>query len=140
MRSQTLTEPGVPASEQEVSRTQPIFSNTGSGLRWEYEITMADGTIRHRPVSPYFADKFWIPITVDDGTIRDRLASPPTVSRVMAHCQLLESPLTPRSSAIPQHEIASYPQEWCEGTRSRKYSFIPSYQGWCWGDQPELLE
>ena len=64
-------------------------------------------------------------------------ASPTTVSRVMAHCQLMESPLAPRSTAIPQHEIASYPQEWCEGACSGKYSFIPSYQGWRRGDQPQ---
>ena len=45
-RSWTLTELGVPASEQEVSKTQPIFHNDSSGARWEYEITMADGTTR----------------------------------------------------------------------------------------------
>ena len=42
--------------------------------------------------------------------------------------------------AIPQHEIASYPQEWRDGARSSKYSFIPSYQGWCDGDLPELAQ
>ena len=117
-----------------------MFTNTGSGSRWEYEITMADGTIRNHPVSPYTADKLWIPITVDDGTVQHCPASPPTVSRVMAHRQLMESPLAPRSTAIPQHEIASYPQEWREGARSRKYSFIPSYQGWRRGDQLELAQ
>ena len=139
-RSRTLTEPGLPASEQEVSRTQPIFTNTGFGSRWEYEITMADGTTWNCPVSPYTADKLWVPLTVDDGTVRHCPASPPTVSRVMARCQLMESPLAPRSMAIPHHEIASYLQEWCEGARSGKYNFIPSYQGWCRGDQPELAQ
>ena len=33
-------------------------------------------------------------------------------SRAAAHCQALESPLAPQSSAIPQSEIASYPREW----------------------------
>ena len=101
---------------------------------------MADGTTWQCPVSPYTADQLWVPVTVGDGTIRHHLASPPTVSRVMARRQLMESPLTPRSTAIPQHEIASYSQEWHEGTRSSKYSFIPSYQGWCRGDQPELAQ
>ena len=57
----------------------------------------------------------------------------------MAHRQLLESPLAPRSTAIPESEIASYPQEWCEGARSGKYSFIPSYQGWRRVIYPSLL-
>ena len=113
-----------------------MFSDTDLGSRWEYEITMADGTIRHHPVSPYTASKLMIPITVADGTIRHCPASPPTVSRVMA----LESPLVPRSMAIPQHEIAFYPQEWHEGACSGKYSFIPSYQGWCRGDLLELSQ
>ena len=52
----------------------------------------------------------------------------------------MESPLAPRSTAIPQHEIASYPQEWREGTRSGKYSFIPSYQGWHRGGLPEFAQ
>ena len=74
-----------------------------------------------------------------DGTVTGhRPASPSMVSRVMARRQLMESPLAPRSTAIPQHEIASYPREWREGARSGKYSFIPSYQGWRQGDQPEL--
>ena len=81
-----------------------------------------------------------IPITVADGTIRHRPVSPLTVSRVMARCQLMESPLAPRSTAIPQHKIAFYPQEWCDGARSGKYSSIPSYQGWRWGDQLELAQ
>ena len=139
-RSWTLTEPGVPTSETEVSKSQPIFTNTGFGSRWEYEITMADGTTRHRPVSPYTASKLWVLMTVDDGTIWHCPASPPTVSRVMACRQLMESPLAPGSTAIPQHEIASYPQEWRDGTCFSKYSFIPSYQGWRRGDQPELAQ
>ena len=101
---------------------------------------MADGTTRQCPVSPYTADRLWIPVTVGDGMIQHRPVSPPTVSRVMARHQLMESPLAPRSMAIPQHEIASYPQEWRDGARSRKYSFIPSYQEWCQGDQPELAQ
>ena len=137
-RSWTLTELGIPASEQEVSRTKPKFLDDSSGARWEYEITMADGTTWQHPVSPYTADQLWVPITVDDGTIQHRPVSLPTVSRVMARCQLLESPFAPRSMAIPQHEIASYPQEWRDGACSRKYSFIPSYQGWRRGDQPEI--
>ena len=76
-----------------------------------------------------------------DGTIAGhRPASPSTVSRVMARCQLMESPLAPRSTAIPQHKIVSYPQEWHEGAHSGKYSFIPSYQGWCRGDLPEFAQ
>ena len=139
-RSRTLTELGVPASEQEVSKTQPKFLNDSSGARWEYEIMMADGTTWPRPVSPYTADQLRILITVGDGTVGCRPASPPTVSRVMAHRQLMESSLAPRSMAIPQHEIASYPQEWREGARSGKYSFFPSYQEWCQGDQLELAQ
>ena len=76
-----------------------------------------------------------------DGTIAwHRPASPSTVSRVMACRLLMESPLAPRSMAIPRHEIASYPQEWREGARSGKYSFIPSYQGWRGGDLPEFAQ
>ena len=44
-RSWTLTEPGIPASEQEVSWTQPKLRNDGTGARWEYEITMGDRTV-----------------------------------------------------------------------------------------------
>ena len=99
---------------------------------------MGDGTIQQCSVSLNTCDKLWVPMAEPDGTIaRHRPASPSTVSRVMARRQLMESPLAPRSTAIPQHEIASYPQEWREGARSSKYSFIPSYQGWCWDD---LLE
>ena len=95
--------------------------------------------VRHHSVSPTTCSELWIPIAGTDGTIaRHCPASPSTVSRVMARRQLMESPLAPRSTAIPQHEIASYPQEWHEGACSGKYSFIPSYQGWRWGDQPEL--
>ena len=101
---------------------------------------MADGATQCRPVSPPTASKLMIPMTVADGTVRHRSASPPTVSRVMARCQALESPLAPRSTAIPQHEIASYPQEWHKGAHSGRYSFIPSYQGWRQGDQPELAQ
>ena len=61
-------------------------------------------------------------------------------SRAAARHQALESPLAPRSSAIPQSEIASYPREWRDGTRSGKYSYIPSYQGWHRGEQPELAQ
>ena len=56
----------------------------------------------------------------------------------MARRQLMESLLAPKSTAIPQQEIASYPQEWCDGACSSKYSHIPSYQGWCRGNQPVL--
>ena len=139
-RSRTLTEPDPSASVTEVSRSQPIFTDTGLGLRWEYKVVMADGTIRCCPVSPPMASKLMIPIIVVDGTIQHHPALPPTVSRVMARRQALESPLAPWSMAIPHHEIASYPQEWHDGTRSGKYSFIPSYQGWRWGDQPELAQ
>ena len=96
---------------------------------------MGDGTIQHRSVSPNTREQLWIPLAGDDGTVTGKCpASPSTVSRVMARRQLLESPLTPRSTAIPESEIASYPQEWREGARSGKYSFIPSYQGWRRGD------
>ena len=61
-------------------------------------------------------------------------------SRAAARREALESPLAPRSLAIPQSEIASYPREWCNGARSGKYSFIPSYQGWRQGEQPELAQ
>ena len=91
-------------------------------------------------MSPYTASRLMIPIMVVDGTIRHCPVSPPTVSRVMARHQLMESPLAPRSMAIPQHEIASYPQEWRDGACSSKYSFIPSYQGWHQGDQLELAQ
>ena len=140
-RSRTLTEPGIPASEQEVSRALPKLFNDGMGAKWGYEITMGDGTIRQCSVSPTTRDRLWIPLAGLDGTVAGhRPASPSTVSRVMARRQLLESPLAPRSTAIPQHEIASYPQEWREGARSGKYSFIPSYQGWHWGDLPEFAQ
>ena len=59
-------------------------------------------------------------------------------SRAAACRQALESPLAPQSSAIPQSKIASYPREWRDGARSGKYSYIPSYQGWRRGEQPEL--
>ena len=140
-RSQTLTEPGIPASEQEASRTQPILRRGESGARWEYEITMGDGTVQNCSVSPYTREKLWVPLAGRDGTVSGRRpASPSTVSRVMALCQLMESPLAPRSTAIPQHEIASYPQEWHEGAHSGKYSFIPSYQGWRRGDLLEFAQ
>ena len=61
-------------------------------------------------------------------------------SRAAARRQALESPLAPQSLAIPQSEIASYPREWHNGARSGKYSYIPSYQGWCWGEQPEISQ
>ena len=61
-------------------------------------------------------------------------------SRAVAHRQALESPLAPQTSAIPQSEIASYPREWRDGTRSGKYSYIPSYQGWRQGEQLELAQ
>ena len=61
-------------------------------------------------------------------------------SRAAAHCEALESPLAPRSLAIPQGEIASYPREWRDGARSGKYSYIPSYQGWHQGEQLELAQ
>ena len=102
---------------------------------------MGDGTIWRRSVSPNTHNNLWIPLAGSDGTIAGhRPASPSTVNRVMARRQLLESPLAPRSTAIPQHEIASYPQEWREGARSGKYSYISSYQGWHRGDQPELAQ
>ena len=63
----------------------------------------------------------------------------PENPRVLARRQALEeSPSVPRSSAIPQTEIASYPQEWCDDACSSKYSYIPSYQGWHQGEQLEL--
>ena len=102
---------------------------------------MGDGTIRQCSISPNTHDKLWIPMAGSDGTVAGHHpASPSTVSRVMACHQLMESPLAPRSTAIPQHEIASYTQEWCEGARSSKYSFIPSYQGWHRGDLPEFAQ
>ena len=48
------------------------------------------------------------------------------------------TPSAPQSMAIPQTEIAGYPQEWHDGTTSGKYSHIPTYMGWCWGEQLEL--
>ena len=102
---------------------------------------MGDGTIQRRSVSPQTRSELWIPLAGEDGTIAaHRPASPSTVSRVMARRQLLESPLAPRSTAIPESEIASYPQEWRDGARSGKYSFIPSYQGWRRGDLPEFAQ
>ena len=61
-------------------------------------------------------------------------------SRAVARREALESPLAPRSSAVPQGEIASYPREWRDGARSGRYSYIPSYQGWRRGEQPELAQ
>ena len=75
-------------------------------------ITMSDGNVRHRPASPRTVDH-----VVEE------------TSRAMARRQALESPLAPRKTAT-QSEIASYPQEWHDGARSGKYSYIPSYQGW----------
>ena len=137
-RSHMLTEPEDFSSRiTEESQSQPVFVDTGVGSRWDYEITMSDGTIWHRPVSPQTASKLMILITMSDGRIGHHPASPRTVdhlveetSRAMAHRQALESPLAPQSLAIPQSEIASYPREWCDGTCSCKYSYIPSYQGW----------
>ena len=140
MRSQTLTEPGLPVSEQEVSRTQPILRRTDTGAIWEYEITMGDGNIRCRSVSPDTRRELWVPITGEGGSISHHPASPNRVSRVMACHQLMESPLAPKSTAIPQQEIASYPREWRDGARSGKYSHIPTYQGWRRGDQPVLAQ
>ena len=100
-RSRTLTEPGLPVSEQEVLRTQPVLRRTETGAVWEYEITMGDGTIRQRSVSPYTREKLWVPV----GAGSYHPASPDRVSRVMAHRQLMESPLAPRSMAILQQEI-----------------------------------
>ena len=145
-RSRTLTEPDNSASLlTEVSRSRPIFTDTGFGSRWEYEVTMLDGTIQAHPASPSTVSKLMILITMSDGHVQHRPASPQTVdhvveetSRAMACRQALESPLTPRSSAIPQNEIASYPQEWRNGAPSGRYSYIPSYQGWHRGEQPEL--
>ena len=59
--------------------------------------------------------------------------------RILAHHQALESPLAPQPSAIPQNEIASYPRKWRDGACSGKYSYIPSYMGWCQGEQLELV-
>ena len=62
-------------------------------------------------------------------------ANPETESSRAAACrQALESPLAPQSLAIPQSKITSYPREWRNGARSGKYSYIPSYQGWCRGE------
>ena len=64
----------------------------------------------------------------------------PESSRAAARREALESPLAPQSLAIPQSEITSYPREWRDGARSGKYSYIPSYQGWRRGEQPELAQ
>ena len=74
-------------------------------------------------------------------TITEILAtegSVPGNPRILARRQAPESPIIPRSMAIPQSEITSYPREWCDGTHSGKYSYIPSYMGWRRGEQPEL--
>ena len=106
---------------------------------------MSNGTMQLHPVSPSTVSKLMIPITMSDGHVQHHPASPQTVdclvedtSRAMARHQALESPLSPRSSAIPQTKIASYPWEWRDGARSSKYSYIPSYQEWHQGEQPEL--
>ena len=138
-------EPDNSSCLTEVSRSRPIFSDNSFGARWEYEVTMSDGTTQLCPVSPPTVSKLMIPITMSDGNTWHRPASPRTVdhlmeetSRAMACRQALESPLAPRSLAIPQNEIASYPQEWRNGAPSGRYSYIPSYQGWHRGEQPEL--
>ena len=112
---------------------------------------MSDGTTQLCPVSPLTLNKIMTLITMSDGNTRLRPVSPSTfdqlvvpsqeeTSRAMARCQALESPLAPQSLAIPQTEIASYPREWRDGARTRRYSHIPSYQGWCQGKQPELAQ
>ena len=103
LRSWMLTEPvDTDSHVTEVSQSQPIFADTGFGSRWEYELTMSDGTTQLRPVSPLTVSKLMIPITMSDGHVRHHPASPQTVdrlveetSRAMAHRQALESPLAP---------------------------------------------
>ena len=106
---------------------------------------MSDGTTHLCPVSLSTVSELMISITMSDGHVQHRPASPQTVdrlveetSRAMARRQALESPLAPRTSTIPQNKIASYSQEWHDGTCSSKYSYIPSYQRWHWGEQLEL--
>ena len=138
-----LTEPiDTPSHLTEISRSQPVFTDYDFGVQWEYEVMMSDGTTQICPVSPPMFNKLMTPITMLDGTTRLRPVSPLTIdrlipphreetSRAAARRQALESPLAPQSSAIPQTEIASYPQEWHDGACSGRYSHIPSYQGWC---------
>ena len=83
-RSQTLTEPGLPASEQEVLKTQPILRRTDTGAVWEYEITMGDGTIRRRSVTPNTRKELWVPVHGRTGSISHRPASLNRIGRVMA--------------------------------------------------------
>ena len=149
-RSQTLTEQVATSSHlTEKSRSQPVFADYEFGARWEYEVTMSDGTTWLRPVPPPILNKLMMPIVTLDGATRFHPVSPLTLdrlipphqeetSRAAARRQALESPLAPQTSAIPQSEIASYPREWCDGACTRRYSHIPSYQGWHWGEQPEL--
>ena len=106
---------------------------------------ISDGTTQLHPVSPLTLDKLMTPIRASEGTSWLCPVSPLTIdqllfpnqeetSRAMAHCQALASPLAPRSLAIPQTEIASYPEEWHDDTCTRRYSHIPPYQGWHWGE------
>ena len=76
-RSQTLTEPGIPAYEQEVLQTLPRLRNDGTSARWEYEITMGDGKIRQRSVSLITHEKLWIPLAGPDGTVTGHCPASP---------------------------------------------------------------
>ena len=151
-RLRTLTEPvGTSSCLTEISQSRPVLVDYDLGARWEYEDTMSDGTTQLCPVSPLTLDKLMTPIRASEGTSRLCPVSPLTIdqllfpnqeetSRAMARRQALESPLAPRSLAIPQSEIASYPEEWRDDACTRRYSHIPSYQGWHRGEQPELAQ
>ena len=132
-RSHTLTEEGHP------STAQPITPNT-------YDFDAIRRNAVESTLAYYKAEAQKSLVRrglIESPLIPRSLADPDTEaesSRAAACHEALESPLAPRSMAIPQGEIASYPREWHDGARSGKYSYIPPYQGWRRGEQPELAQ
>ena len=98
---------------------------------------MSDGTTRVWPVSPEAFNEL-VCTEIDRTWTPAKISSVPENPRILARHQALESPTVPQSLTIPPTEIASYPKEWHDGAHSGQYSYIPSYQGWCWGEQLEL--
>ena len=117
-RSQTLTEQLTEQMKSPPRLTEALDSSSDF---WDRVVTMSDSTTWVRPVSPVTFDKLAHASEPATGSSR------PENPRILARRQALESPTTPQSTAIPQSEITSYPREWHDGTRSSKYSYIPSY-------------
>ena len=130
-RSQTLTEEGNPLTGQPVT---PNTYDFDAIRRIAEESTKAYYKAR---VQELLICRGLIPPAQQSSADPDTEAES---SRVAACREALESPLAPRSLAISESEIASYPREWRDGARSGKYSYIPSYQGWRRGEQLELAQ